>query len=167
MNDHIARLLAFWAGRAPRERAMLALGAAVVLFGLGYGLIVDPLIKANRKLAANLPQQRAELRLVRAQVNEIVRLRGKNVAAAKTGSALVHAIESAAAGHGAREAVTSLTPLASDRVRVVTGPMSVATWLAWFADLERQGVTVVTFRAGTDAKPGLVSVEAVLTGGAR
>ena len=165
MNEYLARMRAFWAGRSIRERAILGMGFAVVLFGLGYGLIVDPLIKANRKMAASLPKQRAELRLIRAQVSEVERLRSKSKNAAKSGSSLIHTIESAAAAHGAREAMGSLSPLSADRVRVTAGPMAVTVWLAWFADLEQQGVTVASLRLTTDDKPGQVSIEATLAGG--
>ena len=167
MKEYLSRARAFWAARTARERAFLAAGSAVLLIGLGYGLIVDPLIKANARLAASLPKQRAELRLMRAQVTEIERLRSKNPGTARSGSALVHAIESAAAAHGVREAVSNLAALPGDKVRVTTLPMPVSAWLAWFADLERQGVIVVSCRLTTDAKPGLLSVEAMLTGGAR
>lgn len=164
MNEYLARLRASWAGRTARERGFLAAGGAVLLLGLGYALVLDPLIKANHKLAASLPKQRAELRLMRSQVVEIERLRMNDQSAGKTGSSLVHAIESAAAAHGVREAVTGLAPLAADRVRVTTGPMSATAWLAWFTDLERQGIGVVSWRLTSDDRPGRVSVEAMLGG---
>jgi len=167
MNPYLARLRAFWADRSARERGFLAAGGAVLLLGLGYALVFDPLIKANHKLAASLPKQRAELRLMRAQVGEIERLRVHNQSAGKSGSALVHAIESAAAAHGVREAVTGLVPLAEDRVRVTTGPMSATAWLAWFTDLERQGIGVESWRLTGEDRPGRVSVEALLAGGTR
>jgi type II secretory pathway component PulM len=167
MNPYFARLHAFWAGRTSRERTFLAAGATVLLLGLGYGLVVEPLVKANHKLAASLPKQRAELRLMRAQVDEIERLRAGSRSAGKTGSALVHAIESAAAAHGVREAVTGLAPLAADRVRVTTGPMPASAWLAWFSDLERQGISVVSWRLTGEDKAGRFAVEALLAGGGR
>jgi type II secretory pathway component PulM len=165
MNEYLARARAFWAERTGRERAYLTVGMVIVLCGLGYGLIIDPLLKTNAKLAGILPKQRAELRLMRTQVSEVERLRGKHPGATKSGSALIHAIETAAAAHGVREAVSNLAALPGDRARVSTGPISLTSWLAWFGDLEQAGVSIVSCRLTSDAKPGLVSVEATLTGG--
>jgi type II secretory pathway component PulM len=166
MNEYLARVRAYWSARSIREQAFLAAGGIVVALALGYALLVDPMLKANRKLSAGLPQQRAELRLMRAQVSEIERLRASSRAGAKSGSALVHAVETAAAAHGVRAAVSNMTPLPGDRLRVATGPMGIVGWLAWFADLERQGIAIVAYRAATDAKSGLISIDAVLGGGA-
>ncbi|MFA5081794.1 MAG: type II secretion system protein GspM [Hydrogenophilaceae bacterium] len=163
MNEQLTRARAFWAGRTPREQTLLAAGMAVVLFGLAYALIVDPLLKANRKLASSLPQQRAELRLARVQVGEIERLQKGRLSVAKSGGALVHAVETSAAANGVRDALTNLAPLpGGDRVRVSTGAMAVTAWLAWFADLEQEGIGIVSYRAAMAARPGMISVEATL-----
>ncbi|MDD5366739.1 MAG: type II secretion system protein M [Gallionellaceae bacterium] len=163
MTEYLTRARTFWAGRTPRERTLLAAGIAVVLCGLAYALIVDPLLKANGKLAASLPQQRAELRLAQAQASEIERLQRGHMSVARTGGALVHAVETSAAANGVRDAVTNLAPLpGGDRVRVSTGPMAVTAWLAWFADLEQEGIGIVSYRAVMDPRPGLISVEAML-----
>jgi type II secretory pathway component PulM len=166
MNEYLARARAFWGARTHRERISLMAAAGTLLLALGYALIFDPLLKANAKLAASLPRQRAELQLMRAQVGEIERLRSKARTASPSGGSLVHTIETAAAAHGAREVIASLVPLAKDRVQVTTRAMPVRAWLAWFADLQRQGVSVVSCRVTADEKPGQVSVEAMLMGGA-
>lgn len=166
MNEQLARARAFWAARSPREQIYLAAGIAVVLVGIAYAAIFDPLFKANGKLAASLPQQRAELRLLRVQVSEIERLQSSRTQAGKSSGGLIHAIESSAAAHGVREAVTNLSPLpGGDRVRVTTGPMAVSAWLAWFADLEQEGIPIISYRGTMMAKPGSISVDATLGGG--
>jgi general secretion pathway protein M len=167
MNTYTKRLHAFWAARNTRERGFLAAGAAVLGFGLLYGLLIDPLLSANAKLAASLPKQRAELRLLRTQVEAIERLRAEPGGAAKTGSALVHAIETTAAARGVRQHVTSLTPLAGDRVQLRAGPLPVGSWLTWFGELEAQGISALTSQIRADESPGMVHVEAVLSGGSR
>jgi general secretion pathway protein M len=167
MNEILANARAYWAARTPRERLFLMLAALVVAIGILYGLILDPMLKTTRKLSASLPKQRAEIRLLRAQVAEIERLRTKGGGSRKTGSALLHSVETAAAAHGARAAVTNLASLADDQVRVQTGPLAVSTWLAWFNDLDGQGITVLSCRTTMGDKPGLASVDAVLTGGAK
>lgn len=167
MNPYLTRGRDFWNQRSPRERTALAIAIAVVVLGLGYGLLLEPLHKANKKLAASLPQQRAELRLLRVQASEIERLRGQNRSVAKSGSVLVHAIETAAAVHGVREAIAKLAPLTKDRVQVATGPIAVTAWLAWFADLEREGVAIASCRVTMTPKPGVVGIEAILTGGTK
>ena len=89
MTALIDRARAFWAGHSDRDRRLMAVAAVVVLFGLGYALIVDPLVRANQKLAASLPKQRAEVRLMRVQLAEIERLRGQTRGAVKTGAGLL------------------------------------------------------------------------------
>jgi len=60
MNKHLAPLLAFWKQRAPRERAILAAGLAVLIFALLYSLIIAPVAKQRKHLEQTLPLLRAE-----------------------------------------------------------------------------------------------------------
>ena len=74
-NEWNERLRGYLAARSPRERQTLAVGGAVLLVLIGYGLVYEPLTQARSKLAAQLPAKRAELRLMRTQTAEIEHLR--------------------------------------------------------------------------------------------
>lgn len=167
MNARLDQARAFWSARSGRERILLAAAATVLLLGLAYALILEPLYQANRKLAATLPPLRADLRLLRVQVAEIERLRGKSGPAARAGGSLSHVIESSAAAHGVREALTGLTPIPPDQVRLATGDIALPDWTAWFSEMEQAGVAVQSMRVVAGDRPGMVRVEAVLSGGGR
>lgn len=154
----------FWQARTARERMILALGAGVLLLGLGYALVFDPLIKARGKLEKRLPQLRAEVQLMRVQVAEIERLR----ASSKPGGqgALLGRVGVAASEAGLRDKLQQVTSIAEDRVRVVGGPLPMSAWLAWFRDLEAQNIRVAYCRMTPDESGGH-TVETLLQGEAR
>lgn len=154
----------FWQARSARERIILVLGAGVLFLGLAYALILDPMMKARVKLEKRLPQLRAEVHLMRAQVSEIERLR----ATAKAGGqgALLGRVGVAASEAGIRDTLQQVSSIAEDRVRVVGGPLPMSAWLTWLRDLEGQGIRVAYCRM-TPAKSGGHTVEVLLQGEAR
>ncbi len=51
----------FWAARDARERAMLAVAALVVTFGLAYALLIDPALSGRERLNKDLPELRRQV----------------------------------------------------------------------------------------------------------
>jgi general secretion pathway protein M len=154
----------FWQARSARERLTLMLGAGVLLLGLAYALILDPLMNARTKLDKRLPQLRAEVHLMRVQVAEIERLRASAKPAGQ--GALPGRVGVSATQAGIRDKLQQVVSIADDRVRVVGGPLSMTAWLAWLRDLEAQGIRVAYCRM-SGAESGGHAVEALLQGEAR
>lgn len=152
----------FWRGRSQRERTLLGVAAAVVAFGVLYGLVYAPVERARARLAQRLPQLRAEQRLLTAQVAEIERLRAQGKAGAAAAEPLVRRVEASAMANGLRERVQSLAALGDGGVQVVTGSGPLEGWLRWLQDLRGQGVRVQSCRVSLADEPGQASLDAVL-----
>jgi general secretion pathway protein M len=165
LNEWIGRLRAQLAGRTARERRVLAVGGVILLALVGYGGVYEPLNQARLKLADRLPVQRAELRLMRVQAEEIERLRTHMGAAGK--GSLEQRIKSSAAAFNLGEAFTRFTALTPDQVHLATQPLPTGGWIEWLADLERQGVSVARCQITASDQIGLASLELTLTGGRR
>jgi type II secretory pathway component PulM len=60
MNKHFAPLVAFWKQRAPRERAILAMGAGILILALLYSLLIAPVSAQRKHLLQTLPELRAD-----------------------------------------------------------------------------------------------------------
>lgn len=164
-SEWIERLRGQLASRTARERKVLAAGGVVLLVLVGYGAVYEPLGSARAKLAARLPVQRAELRLMRVQAEEVERLRSHLGAAAK--GSLEQRVKSAAAAYNLGEAFTQFDVLTQDQVQLTTQPLPTATWTAWLDNLERQGVSVSRCRITPGSERGLASLEMTVTGGRR
>lgn len=70
LSEMRATAVLFWAARNRRERILLALGFAVVLFGLLYLLLMAPALQGRSQLHKNLPvmrQQAAQLQVLAKQ----------------------------------------------------------------------------------------------------
>ena len=55
------KFLAFWLARAPRERAILGVGAVIVLIALLYIALWEPLVNQRALLDKQLPRLQADL----------------------------------------------------------------------------------------------------------
>jgi general secretion pathway protein M len=165
VNEWIARARGQLASRSVRERHVLAAGGLMLLLLLGYGALYEPLRQSRLKLVERLPEQRAELRLMRVQVAEIERLRTHMGAAGK--GTLEQRIKASAAAFGLGEAFTQFTALTPDQMQIATQPLPTGRWIDWLSDLEQQGVGVVRCRISPSEQLGLASLELTVTGGQR
>ncbi|GEM_PF-1272001 len=156
---------AYWNQRSARERRMLLAAAGVVLAALVWMLVVDPMLVERKRLAAQLPQLRAEVRLMHAQANEIQRLRRDVPTTPAQGASLMGRVGSLATAQGIREHVDSLQPMGQEQVRLTAGAMPIRAWLSWVTVLEAQGIRLVHCRITPDAVSGKASIEAVLAHG--
>lgn len=76
---------AYWRSRAPRERLMLTVMGAVLLFGLLWMLFVQPALRTLRETPAQLENLEVQLQQMQSLAAEAQALRG--VAAVSTGQA--------------------------------------------------------------------------------
>ena len=160
-NEWLARVRGYLAGRSSRERTVLYAGGVVLLILLGYGLLYQPLDAARARLAKRLPADRAALRLMRVQAEEIQRLRTRMDGSAKGG--LEQRVRSSAEAFGLGSGIAQLASVAEDQVQLSTQPLPTNTWIDWLADLERQGIIVARCHITTGQQPGMAKLELTLT----
>jgi type II secretory pathway component PulM len=164
-NEWHDRIRGYLSGRSTRERSFLLAGGLALLVLLGYGLLYEPQDEARSKLIQRLPAERAELRLMRVQAEEIQRLRSRMGDTGKGG--LEQRVKSSAAALGLGESFAQFVTSANDQIQISTQPLPTDTWIGWLAELERQGVMVVRCRITASDQSGLARLEMTLTGGQR
>lgn len=151
-------LRALWQARAPRERRVLAMLAALlgVLLYLAFALSAQ---RAREKLGTSVARLRAEARQLDLGADEIVRLR--TIAAPVPSQkdfrlALQAGIEAA----GLSAALGRIDAIDANQVKVVFGAVPFADWIGWVDKLSSQQIRIDSIRIETLARPGLVSVTA-------
>jgi len=150
-----------WQSRAPRERMVIALLAAV-LVASSYVWLLHAADQARGQLRASVATLRTQAALLDQQAAEHERLRA---AAAPPASptdlrTVVQARIDAALLSGA---LTRIDAPDTDHVKVAFGAVAFADWLAWLASLQAQQVRLETGRVEALAAPGMVSATATLT----
>ena len=105
---------AWWQARAPREKRLLG-AAAIALLGAALFSALAPRLEERRRLAAELPQLRADLGWMEARVAVVNRLRAAGGAAASAGlgdgpGVSAAGVEEVLRALGLREQVSGLRP---------------------------------------------------------
>jgi general secretion pathway protein M len=163
-SEVLDRARGYLAERSTRERVFLLAGAGLLLVLFGYGLVYEPLDEARERLAKRLPTERAQLRLMRAQVAEIRHLRMRLGDAAKGG--LEQRVRSSAAASGLAGSLTQFVALADNEIQLSTSALPTNVWSDWLADLERHGMRVTRCRITND-RTGFARLELTVTGNPR
>ena len=128
----------FWAVRDARERAMLAVAALVVTFGLAYALLIDPALSGRDQLNKNLPVLRQQVAQMQALSKEAAALSGKSAAPLIAMSK--ENIEAALARNGLKPQSVILT---GDFAKVQLAAVSFAGTLNWLDDLQKTALLSV------------------------
>ena len=151
-----AALRKAWMSRAPRERMVIAVLAAI-LGATAYLLVLHAADRGRGQLRASVMALRTQAALLDQQAAEHQRLRAAPAPAASPGDlrALIQARADAA-----RFVLTRIDAPDADHVQVTLGAVAFADWLGWIAALEAQHVRLETARIEALAAPGLVSVGA-------
>ena len=157
----MTQLRQLWEARAPRERKIVAVVAALV----GAVLFVWLVHSADReraRLRTSVTMLRALAARLEHEAAEYESLRSKPPATtSKTDlRALVQAQIDA---QGLARSKTRLEATGTNEVQVVFGAVPFAGWLKWVASLQSQQVRLDTCRIETLSTPGLVSVTATFT----
>jgi general secretion pathway protein M len=153
-----AALRRVWQSRAPRERMVIAVLAAV-LSAAAYLWLLHSADRARGQLRASVATLRTQAALLEQQAAEYQRLQAMPAPAASPTDlrALVQAGADAARLSGA---LTRIDAPDADHVRITLGAASFADWLGWVAALQGQHVRLETVRIEALAAPGLVSITA-------
>jgi len=160
----LARWQDYWQARSARERLLLALAGTVLLFGIGYGLVAQPLWQSRAGLEKRLPQLRADTQRMRAQASGIEQTLAARRGAGET--ALIGRVTLLAGEAGLRETLDEMTPLPDGRVHVAGRAVPVQTWLKWLVAVEGAGLGVSQAHMVATGKPGEYGVDAIIRGDA-
>jgi general secretion pathway protein M len=147
----------FWAARAPRERTILGIGAAVVALALVQLLLVDPALSGRKKLNRDLPTLRQQLAQLQALAKEAAALSVSSPAALPAVSR--ESIEAALTRGG-------LTPqsvtLNGNVAQVKLSSASFSGLLSWLDEVQ-QDARLAVLDANIVALPQPDRVDAVLS----
>jgi general secretion pathway protein M len=138
LNESRQSFSEFWAVRDARERAMLAVAALVVTFGLAYALLIDPALAGRDQLNKNLPVLRQQVAQMQALSKEAAALSGKSAAPLIAMSK--ENIEAALARNGLKPQSVILT---GDFAKVQLAAVSFAGTLNWLDDLQKTALLSV------------------------
>jgi general secretion pathway protein M len=156
-----AALRKAWESRAPRERMVIAVLAAV-LGAASYLWVLYAADRGRAQLSASVAALRTQAVLLEQQAAEYVRLRAAPAPPASPADlrTLVQARTDAARLTGA---LTRIDAPDANHVRVTLGALSFVDWLGLVAALESQRVRLEAARIEALAAPGLVSVTATIS----
>jgi len=149
-----------WLARAPRERLLVAVSAALLVGGLSLWL-VQTVDRSRAELLASVPALRARADLLERQTVEFERLRAAPAMTVSQGD--LRALVQAQAGSAElSRALVSAEAVDANLVKVVFGAIAFADWLEWVAGLEAQHIHLDACRIEALAAPGMVSIAATL-----
>jgi len=156
-----AALRRAWESRAPRERMVIAVLAAV-LGAASYLLVLYSADRGRGQLRTSVAALRTQAALLDQQAAEHERLRATPAPTASPTDlrTLVQARTDAARLSGA---LTRIDAPDADHVHIAFGAVSFADWLGWIAALQAQQVRLEAARVEALSAPGMVSAAATLT----
>jgi len=149
-----------WHARAPSERRILAILAAVVGAVLVAGLVWLPLERTRSRLAVELPQLRASIATLERDAEEVKRLRASPTTATPAqGAAPLATLATNAGGLPGAQ----MTVLDERRVRLAGDDVGFGALLEWLRNAQAtHGMRVETAKLEARPAPGRVRAELVL-----
>lgn len=132
-------LQTWWRDRAPRERQVLLIGAALCALLLGWALLWYPLAQARHTLRARLVAQQQNLDFMRHAQGRIKALgvRDKHGAAQRKGQSLLALADSSARAAKLAGQIKRIDPLDQKRVRIEFARVDFDVLAGWLQGLQR------------------------------
>lgn len=155
-----AHLRKAWESRAPRERTVIAIMAAVLATAL-YVWLVQSGGRAHQRLSTSVPTLRAQAVRLEQQAAEFERLRAAPTTPVSQ-TDLLALVQAQVGAAGLSRELVKIEALDTNQVVVVFGAVAFADWLNWVAGLKTQQVRLDTCRIEALSTPGMVSVTATL-----
>jgi len=163
MKESMAR---FWHGLNARERRTVSLGSAVLLAGLGYAFVWQPLAQDLVRLRAALPGLRAQAAQFQSAREEAQRLKAVAVANPLAQTGLQQVLEESAAAVGLQKAVERIVLESADRATLMLNSANFDKWVEWQAQLQTvHHIRLESCVIETNAQTGLVKIQAVVVRG--
>lgn len=155
-----AQLRKVWESRAPRERAAIAVLAALLGVVL-YGWLVQSGGRAHTQLRASVAALGAQAARLEQQAAELDRLRA-NPAPPVSQSDLRALVQAQAGAAGLARELVKIDAPDANQVVVVFGAVAFEDWLKWVDSMRAQQVRLDTCKIEALSTPGMVSVTATL-----
>lgn len=155
-----ARLRKAWGSRAPRERVVIAVMAALLGIAL-YVWLVQSAARARVQLRTSVATLRTQAHGVEQQAAELARLRAAPAISASP-TDLRTLVQARAGAAGLARELLRIDAQDTDQVVVAFGAVAFADWLDWIAGLASQQVRLDACRIEAQSTPGLISVTATL-----
>jgi general secretion pathway protein M len=152
----------FWSERAPRERAVLAIGGGLLLVVVFYLIAIEPAWTGIARLERSLPQQRTTAAELEALLAEVKAMKDRPAVATMSAADARAALEGSLTRAGLK--ATRIVPLSEGDIQLTFADVPVGRWAPWLASIERElgaRATAVTI-TGRDATPGNVDVDLAL-----
>jgi general secretion pathway protein M len=144
LKQYVAQFRTWWSERQPRERSVLAAGAALVALALLYFAIWEPLTGARHNAERDLAQQRAVATRIEQIAAEVEHLRGSGAAAAANRNlSLVAAVDQSSRLPQLGKAPSRIQPEGDREVKVWLDDIAFNAVLDWTQQLQKQyGIAV-------------------------
>jgi general secretion pathway protein M len=152
----------FWTERAPRERAILAVGGGLLVIVVLYLLLIEPAWTGIARLERSLPRQRAEAAELDALLAEVKTMKARPAVATMSATDARSALETSLTKAGLK--ANRIVPLSDGDVQLTFVDVPVGRWAPWLANTERElgaRATAVTI-TGREATPGNIDVDLAL-----
>jgi general secretion pathway protein M len=159
----LENVLNWWRERAVRERRILVAGALVLVVALLWLLAFEPAWEGRKRLAGELPEQRAKVARMASMIDEARSLE-QAAGVAPAGGSVRSAIEKSLAAAGLAGGVQ--IEQSGDRYDLRFPAVPFAAWLDWVALTVRESrVRVVDARVTRDPRDGFVAARVSLQAG--
>lgn len=163
MKDRVTR---FWHGLNARERRTVSLGSAVLLAGLGYAFLWQPLAQDRVRLRAALPGLRVQAAQFQFAREEAQRLKAVAVTNPSAQTGLQQVLVESAAAAGLSKAVERIVLESPDRATLILNSANFEKWVEWQAQLQAvHHIRLESCVIETTGQAGLVKVQTVLVRG--
>jgi len=148
----------FWSQRAPRERLVLSVAAAVLLLVLVYLLLIEPAASGIPRLERSLPAARTQAEQLDRLLAEVASLKARPQVALVAPAEARASLERSLGAAGLKAA--KIAPLADGDLQIAFANVSYATWSSWLAGAERElGAKAGVVTARATGTPGAADIE--------
>jgi len=163
LKESVAR---FWHGLNARERRTISLGSAVLLAGLGYAFVWQPLAQDRVRLRAALPGLRAQAAQFQSAREEAQRLKAVVSANPSAQTGLQQVLEESAAAAGLQKVLERIVVESADRATLMLNSANFDKWVEWQAQLQTvHHIRLESCIIETNDPTGQVKIQAIVVRG--
>ncbi len=155
-------LLEYWQSRSPRDRVIMLAVGGLVLLGMLYAFVWQPIADERAQLRKSLPALRSSAAQFQGNADEAEKLAAK---AAGSNLNVLNLMETSAKTRNLREKISSISAVDGTHVRVVSASIGFDDWLGWSKELQMQGIRVDSAQINMlQEGSGLVKLAATFSG---
>ena len=152
----------FWQDRTPRERRIIATGAAAIALGIAYAYLWLPIARERERMIDDVPHLRTQAQNMRADALLVERLRTDIKTALKDVSSVVARFPATRQqGASPPEIITE----ANGRVRVVFTSVRADDWLGWLSPIALKRIRIDSVRIDALEETGMIKATVIFSSG--